>query len=386
MGGTRALAAALAIALAALACAPASAPAVTPRPAAAGPVGPEDVDLSRHSVPLDDIHFDTFDGGSIPLSRISRERIASLRDAIPPLDAPQYDAAAGGAWLDAGDLVLGYVTSAGSAYAYPAKILNFHEIVNDELDGLPVLVSYCPLCRSGVVFDRRLDGRVLSFGNTSALYESDLVMFDRETGSYWWQVAGRAIVGALTGKELRVLPALTTTWGEWRALHPDTKVLSRSTGYARPYARDPFLGLREALNAGRFPFPVTEAAKDRRLDPGEEVLGARVGARSVAYPLRRLGDAAVNDVVDGIPIVVFSRAAGPSGAAFRAEAGGRRLTFTLRAGSAVDAQTGSRWSFAGEATEGPLKGSRLEAVPSRAAFWFSYVAAFPDTEVRAGSP
>lgn len=111
----------------------------------------------------------------------------------------------------------------GQAYAYPHKILNFHELVNDAIDGIPLLVSYCPLCGSGVVFDRRLGGRTLRFGNTSALYDSDLVMFDWETNSYWWQVAGEAIVGTLSGETLKVLASTTTQWSTWKSLHPHTR-------------------------------------------------------------------------------------------------------------------------------------------------------------------
>jgi len=146
------------------------------------PARPPDVDLSLHSVPLDEVYFDTFDGGSVPLSDSTPELRERLLDVIPPIDRPVYGDVGAGDWLDQSDLVLGYV-SGGQAYAYPFKILNFHEIVNDDLDGLPVLISYCPLCRSAIVYDRRVGGDVLSFGNTSALYESDLVMVDRSTGS-----------------------------------------------------------------------------------------------------------------------------------------------------------------------------------------------------------
>lgn len=340
------------------------------------------VDLSRHSVPLEDVHFDTFDGGSIPLSEIGEERIIGLRDAIPPLDAPRYDDAPGGDWLDPSDLVIGYAGEDG-AWAYPLKILNFHEIVNDELDGVPVLVTYCPLCRSGVVYDRRLEGTLHTFGNTSALYENDLVMFDRETSSYWWQTAGEAIVGTLTGKRLAVLPALTTTWSEWKALHPETLVLSRDTGFARPYEREPFADYAASVNDGRFPFPVSEAVNDGRLAPADEVLGVAIGDGSKAYPLRLHGDAAINDSLGGEGVVVFSSEDGPSGGAFRPEVNGRGLTFFFRDGAYLDEETGSRWDLSGRAADGPLKGERLEPLPARYTFWFAYVAAFPETEVYA---
>lgn len=142
---------------------------------------PPDVDLSAHTVPLDEIYFDTFDGGAVPLSESTSELRARLLHAIPPIDDPIYDDVTAGDWLNPDDPVLGYVAG-GQAYAYPFKILNYHEIVNDVLDGSPVLISFCPLCRSAIVYDRRVDGEVLSFGNTSALYESDMVMVDRGTG------------------------------------------------------------------------------------------------------------------------------------------------------------------------------------------------------------
>ena len=124
-----------------------------------------------------------------------------------------------GRWLADDDLVLGYV-SESDAFAYPIKMLDLHEIVHDVIDGVPVLVTYCPLCGSGVVYNRELDGDTLIFGNTSALYESDMVMYDHETGSYWFQVMGEAIVGPLTGRRLKPLASRTTTWEEWKEAPP----------------------------------------------------------------------------------------------------------------------------------------------------------------------
>ena len=176
--------------------------------------------------------------------------------------------------------MIGYLSESGQAHAYPHKILNFHEIVNDEIDGRPVLISYCPLCRSGVVYDRRLDGRTLTFGNTKALFESDLVMFDWETNSYWWQVPGRAIVGTVSGAALTPLASETMSWSAWRELHPRTKILSRDLGFGRKYERDPFTGLGAALDAGRTLFPTGEvlprrpaAAEHRGARPQPVVVG-----------------------------------------------------------------------------------------------------------------
>ena len=144
---------------------------------------PPRADVRIASVALDEVVFDTFAGGYLPLSQASNSTIEQLRDVIRPIYQPVYDPVEGGGWLDDDDLVIGY-SSKGGAYAYPLKILNYHEIVNDYIDGVPLLVSYCPLCASAVVYERDLDGDVLLFGNTSALHESDMDMYDHQTGSY----------------------------------------------------------------------------------------------------------------------------------------------------------------------------------------------------------
>lgn len=334
-----------------------------------------------HSVPLSDIHFDNFDGTATPLSEIDEAQLLALRDAIPPIDNPPYEPVEGGEWLDSRDLVLGFVAADGQAYAYPTKILNLHEIVNDELGGEPVLISYCPLCRSGIVYDRRLDGRTLSFGNTSALFESDLVMFDRETLSYWFQVRGEAIVGDLTGARLTPLPSTTTTWEEWRSLHPETLLLSRDLGFGRNYDSDIASGLEAALNNGRFPSPVSEHARDGRLNAASLVLGIEHNGGNRAYPIEELGSIAVNDTLGGDRIVVFVQEAGPAAAAFVAETSGRALTFAYRDGTFVDEETGSEWPLTGRAESGELAGAALEPLAIRTTFWFSYASAFPDAEV-----
>ncbi|MCH8008919.1 MAG: DUF3179 domain-containing protein [Chloroflexi bacterium] len=338
-------------------------------------------DTDKLNVPLEDIHVDTFVSGSVPLSEIDEVTLLALRDAIPPIDNPPYTTAGESGWLGSNDLILGYVADGGQAYAYPTRILDQHEIVNDELGGRAVLISFCPLCRSGIVYDRSLDGRLLSFGNTSALYESDLVMYDRETLSYWFQVGGEAIVGELTGARLVALPSVTTTWDQWRELHPGTLVLSRDLGFARDYSRDITVGLEELINGGTFPFPVTDAARDARLEPAALVLGVERGDDRRAYVLEQLGDAAINDTLGGERIAVFSRSEGPVAAAFLAEADGQALTFRFRDGAYVDEATGSEWSLTGEALSGELAGAQLEPLAVRTAFWFSYVSAFPDVDL-----
>ncbi len=350
------------------------------------PLPPSDevpkTDLSQHAVPLEDIHFNTFDGRSLPLAEAEDADIERLRDAIPPIERPVYVGPDGIDILSDDDLVLGYVTEDGQPIAYPIKILNFHEIVNEELAGTPLLVAYCPLCRSGVVYDRRVDGQELTFGNTSALLDNDMVMYDHQTNSYWWHIAGRAVVGELTGAELEPLPSSTTTWAEWQDRHPDTRVLSTDTGFPRSYEVDPFDGFRSAINDGQRPFPDAEVSQhDDRLDDGEEVVGVVLDGTARAYPVRTLGDAVVNDELADTPLVVFSRAEGPSGVVYDRRVEGRELIFELDEGRIVDEQTGSVWGNDGRAVDGPLTDEQLEPIPSRSSFWFAFVASFPDADV-----
>jgi hypothetical protein len=219
-------------------------------------------------------------------------------------------------------------------------------------------------------------------GNTSALFESDMVMFDHQTGSYWNQVSGEAIVGPLTGQRLSILPAQMTTWGAWKVLHPGTLVLAEETGYERNYRRDPFVDYGQGLNAGgRFFFPVSENGRDPRLDPGEIVLGLEADGEHRAYPLALLGDAVVNDTLGQMAVVIFSQADGPAGAAYSPQLEGRELSFVLEGGLIKDLETGSIWNLAGQAIDGESAGAQLRPLPSRPTFWFSLVANFPEIEV-----
>ncbi|MDA1280860.1 MAG: DUF3179 domain-containing protein [Chloroflexi bacterium] len=358
-------------------------PTIAPQPTFSPPPA---LDRSIASVDLKDIVFDTFDGSSKRLSAASNELIDRLRDAIKPIYVANYEDVTCGDWLEHDDMILGYVSTGGQAYAYPIKFLNFHELVNDEIDVVPLLVTYCPLCGSGVIFDRRLDGEVMVFGNTSALYNSDLVMFDHSTGSYWFQTAGEAVVGTRTGKRLVRLPSSVMSWSLWTELHPTTMVLSREQGLdtrASQYVRDPFSTYAGFLNEGddRYAFPVNGELVKGTLRPAEVVVAVEIGGDERAYPPERIGDAALNDEIDGEPIVVFSRGDGAVATVFSSVIEGRKLEFELREDSFRDLQTGSMWNMAGVATYGELVGSRLAPLPSRRAFWFSISVSNPDVEV-----
>ena len=343
---------------------------------------PPPVDKSISNVRISEIVFDTFDGDSVPLSRASDSLINRLRDAISPIYRPVYEGLEGGAWLAADDFVIGYI-SEDKAFAYPVKMLNSHELVNDKIDGISLLISYCPLCGSGIVYDRRLNGRDLVFGNTSALYQNDLVMFDHQTGSYWFQVSGEAIVGKFTGARLKLLPSVTISWGQWKKLYPNTRVLSRNQNMPMnyDYNRDPFRNYSRSVAAMRFPFPVDTDKIGKVFGPADVVLTIHAGNKDKVYPLSRIGNGVVNDKVGGVPVTVFSQVDGPVGNAFLRTIDGRKLTFLLKGKLFIDNETGTSWGFNGKAISGPLKGSRLLGVPSRRAFWFSISLAVPNAGI-----
>lgn len=165
------------------------------------------------------------------------------KDGIPSIDDPRFVPAAEVTMQDLADTepVVGVIVN-GKARAYPLHILTWHEIVNDEFDGVPITVTYCPLCNSSIVFDRRLDGRVLDFGTTGKLRNSDMVMYDRQTESWWQQFLGEGIVGELTGKRLTMLPSRLESFANFKKRAPKGEVLIPTNPGMRDYGRNPYSG------------------------------------------------------------------------------------------------------------------------------------------------
>lgn len=204
-------------------------------------------DFSRHSIDMDEI----LSGGP-------------CRDGIPSIDDPQFVPVSEAGDLGPTEPVIG-LTINGDARAYPLRILTWHEIVNDVVGGVPVAVTYCPLCNAAIVFDRTVDGAVLEFGTTGKLRKSDLVMYDRQTESWWQQFLGEAIVGELTGKKLRFLPARLEAWERFAARHPDGQVQVPSNPGMRPYGSNPYVGYDSArrpfLYVGDYPEGIAPMAR-----------------------------------------------------------------------------------------------------------------------------
>lgn len=327
---------------------------------------------------------------SVPLTEIRPG--GPPRDGIPPIDAPRFVAPeAADAWLGATEPVLAFEHD-GDARAYPIQVLMWHEIVNDEVGGLPVAVTFCPLCHAAMVFTRpEVGGERLTFGTTGNLRHSDLVMWDRQTESWWQQVTGEAIVGNLTGEVLELRPSAIVSWETFREHHPEGRVLSRETGFERPYGRNPYVGYDDV---SQHPFLFDGPVGDR-LRPMERVVGVEIGGAARAYALKGLRERrAVNDTLGGTPIAVLWSAGTASsldadhvgagrdvGAAgvFDRRLDGLALTFEPAAdGRFRDRETGSTWTVLGEAVSGPQLGRRLEAVPHYAVFWFVWSTFQPD--------
>ncbi|RMH09680.1 MAG: DUF3179 domain-containing protein [Nitrospirae bacterium] len=240
-------------------------------------------DLTQHSIPVKDI----LRGGP-------------PRDGIPAILHPKFVSAQEASFLQETDRVLG-VTRGREAKAYPIKILNWHEIVNDTIGGQPVLITYCPLCGTGIGFDRVIAERKLTFGVSGLLYQSDLLMYDHQTESLWSQIAMEAVTGPMTGQKLQPLFLEHTTWSDWRRRYPHTLVLSTETGYHRRYDRDPYADY--ALGPGVM-FPVKPL--DGRLALKEWVIGIEVNGQAKAYPFSVLKwlTAPLKDRVNGQGIIV----------------------------------------------------------------------------------
>ena len=323
-------------------------------------------------------------------------------DGIPPIDEPVYEPIEDAAqWLEDTSPVM-VIDIDADVRAYPLAILTWHEIVNDVVGGVPVVVTYCPLCNSALVFDRTIEGpdgeELLDFGTSGRLFNSNLVMFDRQHRNLWTQFEGEAIVGdRFLGDRLRRIPAWLFGFDELAELHPDAQVLSRETGRSRDYGLNPYTGYDRAE---RDPF-LFDGELDERFPPMTRLVG--LGDREpVAILLDQLvEERTVHTEVDGRGAVVVwapgqasaldtasidaGREVGQT-AAFIAEADGRpvELAASETDGRFVDEVSGSSFDLRGRALDGPLEGQRLEPIVHDDTFWFVWLAFRPDTAVVRG--
>jgi hypothetical protein len=399
MPGTRSVAVLLSIPLALAACSTgavddpiagprssvsAPSPELSPTPPATEEAPPPSgaereftTDFGRHTVDYDEI----LSGGP-------------PKDGIPAVDDPSFIAVEeADSWLQPQEPVV-LLQVGDDARAYPLQVLVWHEIVNDTLDGVPVLVTFCPLCNTAIAFERTVDGRVLDFGTTGRLRYSNLIMYDRQTETWWQQANGEAIAGELTGTKLEFLPAAIVSWDVFRAAHPAGLVLSTDTGYSRPYGQNPYVGYDDVNNS---PFLYRGPETPANLKAMTRVLAIELNNDVMAFPYGVLEDLrVVNEFIGGEDVVIFwepgtASALDSSGIAFGRDVGStnafsrivdsRSLNFAYDGTGFIDEETGSRWDILGEAIEGELAGRQLTPIVAVNHFWFSWVAFQPDTRI-----
>jgi len=303
------------------------------------------------------------------------------RDGIPPIDSPRFETVdSADTWIEDVEPVI-ILEVNDEVRAYPLQILIWHEIVNDEIGGQPVVVTFCPLCNT-----------LLTFGTSGNLRISDLVMWDRQTESWWQQFNGEAIVGDLTGTKLEFLPSAIISWADFKSKHPDGQVLSIETGFSRSYGRNPYSGYD---NINSYPFAYTGDLNDR-LPPMARVLGILLeDGEGSAYSYDLLKENLVlNEILGDTPVAIFWKAGTASAVdsstisdgrdvgttgVFLVTVGDQVLTFTAKDnGTFEDQETGSVWDILGEAIVGPLAGTRLASLPHHDTFWFAWAAFVAD--------
>ncbi len=337
-----------------------------------------------------------FDISSIPYREILSG--GPGKDGIPAIDEPRFESIEDArAWVTGQGPVIALEID-GDARAYPLAVLTWHEIVNDTVGGEPVIVTFCPLCHTALVFERTHEDTVHDFGVSGNLRFSDLVMYDRQTETWWQQATGIGIVGDLTGAKLEFVPSQLIGLDQFAEAYPDGQVLSRDTGHRRDYGRNPYVGYD---TADQQPF-LFAGVTDGRLAPKERVvtLGEQDSEAPISIPYSELrADGVVNVEFEGAPTVVFwepgavsaldaayvdeSEDVGGTGV-FSAVVEGETLTFTRDGGedaAITDAQTGSTWDITGRAVDGPLNGAALTPISHGDHFWFAWAAFVPHTSI-----
>ena len=310
--------------------------------------------------------------------------LAASPDDIPAIFADDtifVDATAGSVeWADE-ELVIG-LTLNGESRAYPIALLSLHEVVNDTVGGQPVLVTWCPLCFSAIVFDPVVDGRLLTFGVSGYLYYDNLVLFDHQSETLWSQILGRSIKGGYRGAALPMLPSQLLAWGEWKALHPDTDILSAAKlGQQADDLFDPYSQYYASGIAG-----ITgKAVADDRLPTKALVVGLVAGDLARAYPLTALERVnLINDELEATSFVLIYEPDWTTAVAYLRQVNGQALTFipTDQPGIIQDRQTGSQWDTrTGIAQSGTLRGEALTQIAAPLVYWFAWASIHQGTEI-----
>jgi hypothetical protein len=302
-------------------------------------------------------------------------------DGIPALDNPKLIAAEAATYLNRDDPVFG-VEINGDARAYPLRIANWHEMVNDIVGGVPISLAYCTLCGAGILFDGRVAGRdqPFTFGSSGLLYRSNKLMYDRQTDTLWNQFTGRPAVGPLVGSGIALtpLPVTLTTWAQWRMRHPGTRGLSLDTGFVRDYG--PGVAYRDYFASPELMFPAL--FRDKRLSQKDLIFGIRVPGGVKAWPLAAFaGGAVLSDRVGFLDVVLVGDPRGLGARAYRSD--GHHFNRAAVADELVSG--GARWRVTEAALIGP-EGESLPRLPGHVAYWFAWAGYFENAQLGGAEP
>ncbi len=313
------------------------------------------------------------------------------KDGIPAIINPKFvNISKASDWLAGNEPVI-FLKINEIAKAYPLQILMFHEIVNDKIGTTPILVSFCPLCYSGIVYNRKLNGLDVNFGVSGLLRNSDMVMYDQLTESFWQQFTGEAIVGDMLGKKLDVVQSQIISFKDFTLANPNGIVLSKNTGFERPYGKNPYVGYDDEDTK---PF-LFKGEKDKRLSQNEKVIGIHLNDIAKAYPYSITSEQKIiYDKIDNQEIVIFhlpgtassmddrqiedSKDVGATGV-FIPQVDSLKLTFQFKDEKLIDDQTNSTWSITGKSLNGKLKGSQLKPIPHGDYFAFAWLVFRPNS-------
>lgn len=314
-------------------------------------------------------------------------------DGIPSIDDPRFvDVETADEWLATHEPVV-YVEIGGEVKAYPVQILIWHEIVNDTVGGIPITVTYCPLCNSAISYVREVNGSATTFGTSGRLYASALVMYDRATESLWTHFDGRAVLGVLAGSQLERVSSPLLGWTDFKTAFPDARILDRaSTGHYLPYGENPY---PQYDNPNSEPLNFHEAL-DGRAAAKQRVVGVELDGFAKAWSLESVsgGDAlATNTKIEGRSVVIFWKSGQASAlesqlvvsgrdvgsvAVFSPVVDGETLTFRVEGDRILDDRTSSEWDLTGRSVSGELAGKSLERIDHIDTFWFAWSTYWPE--------
>jgi len=303
------------------------------------------------------------------------------KDGIPSVDEPKFATATATDYLGDNDLVLG-IQVGNEIKAYTHPVLDWHEIVNDEIDGVPVAITYCPLTGTGIGWDRTIDGDVTQFGVSGLLYNSNLIPYDRKTDSNWSQMANECVNGELLNTPIQTRLMVETDWKTWKEMYPSSQVLTTDTGKNRNYGTYPYGNYRTSSNLN-FPISIT----DDRLHVKERVLGVLINGKAKAYQFEKFEGEdidVIEDTFEGKELVIVGSEEKNFMVAFDRNFSGSMRTFSPLQNelpAVMKDETGNKYDFFGKVIEGPNVGELLESPTNYIGYWFSWGTFYEDTEI-----